>query len=553
MTARTNLILTMGVIVGLSASAAPAEGPAAGTKQPPVTADATQPAANRALVTIAKVTTVITRPLRKDGYPDYVAALNESGGKDVSPQDNAVVLLWQAIGPAPMSAEDRAEYFRLLAVPVPPAKGAYFVALDSFIKQDASRKGLDAAGLEAESVKVSDELEVALKTPWSEKDHPLLAAWLAVNEKPLQLVVEASRRPKFFDPLVTDEKSGLIAALLPLAQFEQHLVRALVARATLRLREGKTGAAWGDLLAVHRVARLTGRGSFLVEALVADTYDGIACGGDQALLQSTRLTPVDAMRMREDLAKLPPLPAMAEKIDRGERFMYLDSVGYVARTGISSLSELVGIVGQLTGEPRPAAKKTFADLAVDFTTRGLIDWNAPLRAGNSWYDRIVQALRKPTEAARLEALQKIDSDMRLLTERARGWKSAAQPITRREASQLVSDVFVALLLPATYIASVFEYRAAMRIELTKLAFSLAAYRADHGQYPAKVDELTPKYTAEIPLDIFIADKLHYRPDGDGYLLYSVGFNQIDDGGRTADEDTEHKGWDDIVVRMPKSK
>ena len=41
--------------------------------------------------------------------------------------------------------------------------------------------------------------------------------------------------------------------------------------------------------------------------------------------------------------------------------------------------------------------------------------------------------------------------------------------------------------------------------------------------------------------------LIYRLEGDGYLLYSVGVNGIDDGGQGYDDDP--KG-DDLVIRWP---
>ena len=41
----------------------------------------------------------------------------------------------------------------------------------------------------------------------------------------------------------------------------------------------------------------------------------------------------------------------------------------------------------------------------------------------------------------------------------------------------------------------------------------------------------PKYVAVVPKDIFSGGALHYKPQADGYLLYSVGPNGIDDGGR----------------------
>ena len=88
-----------------------------------------------------------------------------------------------------------------------------------------------------------------------------------------------------------------------------------------------------------------------------------------------------------------------------------------------------------------------------------------------------------------------------------------------------------------------------------LAFALAAYHADHGEYPAKLAELMPKYVKKIPTDMFNGDAdLHYVRKGDGYRLYSVGPNGHDDGGRgMADRekstDPAANDWDDIGVRV----
>lgn len=48
-------------------------------------------------VRVSEQTTRITEPLREDGYPDYVAALNEICGTGVTADNNAAVLfarLW---------------------------------------------------------------------------------------------------------------------------------------------------------------------------------------------------------------------------------------------------------------------------------------------------------------------------------------------------------------------------------------------------------------------------------------------------------------------------
>ena len=81
----------------------------------------------------------------------------------------------------------------------------------------------------------------------------------------------------------------------------------------------------------------------------------------------------------------------------------------------------------------------------------------------------------------------------------------------------------------------------------RVAFALAAYRADHRRYPAKLGELAPKYLAAVHGDLFSGTALLYRPSEKGYLVYSVGVNGKDEGGRSLDNDPP---GDDLPVAMP---
>jgi len=68
--------------------------------------------------------------------------------------------------------------------------------------------------------------------------------------------------------------------------------------------------------------------------------------------------------------------------------------------------------------------------------------------------------------------------------------------------------------------------------LLLVSLALRAYRVEHGRYPRTLAELAPSYLRQAPGDPFAAGKpLGYRRKGDGYLLYSVGPDGVDNGGR----------------------
>jgi hypothetical protein len=61
--------------------------------------------------------------------------------------------------------------------------------------------------------------------------------------------------------------------------------------------------------------------------------------------------------------------------------------------------------------------------------------------------------------------------------------------------------------------------------------ALCEYRNDRDRYPEQLAELVPKYLAKMPVDQFTGMMPIYRRTEAGYLLYSVGPNVTDEGGR----------------------
>jgi hypothetical protein len=64
---------------------------------------------------------------------------------------------------------------------------------------------------------------------------------------------------------------------------------------------------------------------------------------------------------------------------------------------------------------------------------------------------------------------------------------------------------------------------------TELA--LRCYQAEQGRGPERLDQLVPKYLQRVPTDPFSAQPLVYRAQGTNWLLYSVGVDGVDEGGK----------------------
>jgi hypothetical protein len=69
------------------------------------------------------------------------------------------------------------------------------------------------------------------------------------------------------------------------------------------------------------------------------------------------------------------------------------------------------------------------------------------------------------------------------------------------------------------------------VNLARVAIALERFRLAHGEYPESLDALAPQFIAQVPHDVIGGQPLKYRREADGlFTLYSVGWNETDDGG-----------------------
>jgi len=515
--------------------------------------------------TIAKDTTYLTEPLRADGYVDYVAALNQRNSQGVTSENNAVVLLWKATGPSEIPPQQREAYFKLLGIPPLAEKGDYFVKFETFAAEKeaeaqraAEQKAVQAEGPgedeqdrngqaeEKKPLSLWKQLGRARLRPWSKDEYPLLAEWLAANQRALAIVLEASTRPRYYSPLVGETHDWRGSLALAGIDATRNAAEAIVVRAMLRLHEGRTREAWQDLLAVHRLARLVGQDPRVMGFLAGTALEGHSCVGDQALLQHPQLSITEIRKMRSELAALPsPLP-LADRLDSAERCLSLDVVAWISRKGFQALGTFNAVSTRLGTLP-PFLNR----LAIR-----QIHWDRVLRMVNAGLDRAAAACRRPNYQERKEALNRISEELDILGKDALDTKGVALDLLflrRKALSDRVGHAILAMILPGLAMVAEIEDRSNMQFNLTVLGLALAEYRAEHGSYPSRLAELAPKYVPKVPRDLFNDEDLHYQLKDDGYALWSVGPNGVDDGGknRTDHEYSDaYESWDELSVRVP---
>jgi hypothetical protein len=91
----------------------------------------------------------------------------------------------------------------------------------------------------------------------------------------------------------------------------------------------------------------------------------------------------------------------------------------------------------------------------------------------------------------------------------------------------LSKMFLAALSSAiTKEASSYAY-----LRTSIVAIAVERFRLAHGKLPEKLDELVPQFLSAVPVDPFDGVPLRYHHLAKGYVIYSVGSDGHDDGGR----------------------
>jgi hypothetical protein len=477
---------------------------------------------------VSRETTYITEPVDKDGFVDYVAALNDKLSTGVSKENNAVALLCEVFGPKLDNFPLQPEFYKRLGITEPPNKGAYLVSFSWFLNTGVAIKPNERKRL----LEAEDELR---RRPWKAADFPRAAAWLEAMAAPISVGVEATHRSHYYYPLIPEHGVlTLRTAPVPLVQECRVLGNALAVRAMWHLGQGRSEAAWHDLAACYRLARLVSGGGTLPEGLVGMALERTASDATLALLETGRHDGKLLRRAWSDWRALPSAGSVRASVNLTERYTMLQMVLLMQRYGL----DILDIGKKRTKAPKPEPMQGVA-------------WDPALKNINATFDHIDTILKQEDYHARRDAIGEFVQDLQAQAAEFREPDVLAQAArlfaTPEERGERIGDILVCLLLSAFDRVQEAQERAEQLRQGIDVAFALAAYRVDHGNYPEQLAGLSPGYLEKIPADRFTGKPLIYRPQPDGYVFYSFGVNERDDEGRTAEDEPP---GDDIVVRMP---
>src|SRR5262249_897548 len=114
---------------------------------------------------------------------------------------------------------------------------------------------------------------------------------------------------------------------------------------------------------------------------------------------------------------------------------------------------------------------------------------------------------------------------------------------------LVNEPMVIRLRIPTIIHDISTHRKSdAELRCAIVALAVERFRLANGQWPSALSDLTPAFLAQLPVDPFDGQPLHYRPTADGVMIYSIGPDGIDDGG-TLDPTKDFGPGTDIGIQL----
>ncbi len=499
-------------------------------------------------ITISKETTFITEPVGEDGYVDYQAALNARLSKGVTPENNSALLMLKAFGTKIIDEPIRTKTLAAMSAENLTENGEGFVRLDDYMREKYPEEDLKGEKVgENASDAVDRQESEASSRPWSKKEFPRLAEWLAVNDAALKTIEDASKKERHFIPAVSVGKKGLEESLNVGVMEYRSALKALDIRAMNHAYFDRTEDAWRDIMTCYRLARQATQAPFLTGALIASAFDNLAAHATEQLTFTGKLTAKQARRFCAQLNQLPVLYSFEEAVDFGERVFVLDCIKRHAMNGYENPPEIDGLWSDRNRES--ARKKLLA--------KGEIDWDETLRVVNATFDQAAKVGRFASyqeKAAAFSKLAKIsDEESEQAIKRIAAKDFDSSKLSPQENGRLFAAIesadILSVLMPA--VTTVPGRRTACR-DLALFSLALAGYHAEHGAYPKKLAELAPEYFSELPKDPFSDGDFIYRLERDGYILYSVGPNGKDDGGMHFSDSTPENpildAADDIAIR-----
>jgi len=357
----------------------------------------------------------------------------------------------------------------------------------------------------------------------SEKEISLLRQWLTDNGEAIEYLKQGSQRPYcWWDRGTEIENDYILNVLMPELSPMRGLVRMTAWQAKLNAYDGKIDEGFDDLFVCYRVGMHFKGPRILLEQLV-----GIAT---QALVEKNALIIVKNNSL--DSQTLKSIQNRFEELVNKDNFI----INYEVESFLAFdfIQRCYTDDGRGSGHLIPRKIKEFNKMIWQYEVNQnkdlvykLVDYTQRLamavgganrrRMRQTWDEMYNKAQKSAYKSPRQLKEQDINFEQDFgnwsFMKKARFWP-------------------ISMLMPATVSIRRFSFQ--LKTDLQGLITILAVlrYNQDKGHYPENLNKLIEtSYLKELPIDLYSDKPLVYKKTDEGFMLYSLGPDFEDDGGK----------------------
>ena len=333
-----------------------------------------------------------------------------------------------------------------------------------------------------------------------------LDEWFGQWDQTLEALREANKRPYAH---YTGDYSNPINAPIPNFVAARALAQGIASRANIHLLRGEGQEALKDLDALAALMRgLRGSPGTLVSAMIHTALGGLYVSVVVGGLTENLWKPEDLEGLFERMSAINLIAPVQQALRQGERCGIGRIFEMLAETG-SSPNRLAGLAAVSSpGSIQPR------DVAVRLAPR-------------SWIRR-----NQATHALLLQGfIEAMDGKARRYYPKRNAAASAAVATAFKRWSP--HTMLAELATPNFQKAGATMALNQTKVDQCAIVAALLWHKARHGSYPESLSALDARFLSALPKDVFTGEDYRYRKNGDAFLLYSIGPNEVDDGGSSA--------------------
>jgi hypothetical protein len=349
----------------------------------------------------------------------------------------------------------------------------------------------------------------------------------ASTREALELVEKAIRKERCQFPYFGDQEDSILMVLLPNLSACRHLGHLMRADGRFKEYSGDFDGALERYVGMMRVGGHVAQGITLIEALVG--FSLWSSGADAIANMALRYDlPVETLeRARRRLSELGALQPEVERGIESERTMaciVVDELCSRPSKFVQNLKSLTVVQGEGSDETYEwdinVNPRTGWELIEREVGRLLLPHRAIKKHINGYYDEMMDHLETPDQPFDAEGY---------LDRHVPEW-----------------DVVSRTLLPALSRVVDLERRNRAVTGLARSVVAIRLYEAQNRRLPSALADVGALLPESARRDPFSTEGLTFRARDDGWVVYSLSTNLVDDGGQ------EGEKWDslDIVYRFP---